>query len=94
MQKNWTFSNILQKKEIVTFLPISIIPRLIPIKFETLKPLVDTKQWDKTAKIKVLQQKGGGGQRERLDSKKVDALEQVGEGGQRAERLDSKKWML
>jgi hypothetical protein len=36
-EKNCTFSNILQKVKSY-FLPISIILRVIPIKFETLKP--------------------------------------------------------
>jgi hypothetical protein len=36
-EKNCTFSNILQKEKVI-FLPISIILRLIPITFETLKP--------------------------------------------------------
>ncbi len=36
-EKNCTFSNILQKVK-SHFLPISIILRVIPIKFETLKP--------------------------------------------------------
>ena len=36
-EKNCTFSIILQKVKSY-FLPISIILRLIPIKFETLKP--------------------------------------------------------
>ncbi len=35
-EKNCTFSNILQKVKLI-FLPISIILRVIPIKFETLK---------------------------------------------------------
>jgi hypothetical protein len=37
MRKNYTFSNILQKEKSY-FFHISIILRLIPIKFETLKP--------------------------------------------------------
>jgi hypothetical protein len=36
-EKNCTFSNILQKVKVI-FLPVSIILRVIPIKFETLKP--------------------------------------------------------
>ncbi len=36
-EKNCTFSNILQKVKSY-FLPISIILRVIPVKFETLKP--------------------------------------------------------
>jgi hypothetical protein len=38
-EKNCKFSNILQKVKSY-FLPISIILRLIPIKFETLNPLL------------------------------------------------------
>jgi hypothetical protein len=38
MRKNCTFKHFAKSKKLGIFLPISIILRLIPIKFETLKP--------------------------------------------------------